>query len=168
MDFEMENSQDHGGLAIQQHQVAADDDVLAIRRRRREFANKFDRRRLDPLAQSRREGAAFNELPFESRRQLVSLGQAGRQMVLMIGVPRAKHFAVVIVVGIILVVVAITMLFLVLSAALRQREAACPRESAHGNCKKVWLHFHGFLLKMRGLEFQVNARAKRRQPGTST
>jgi hypothetical protein len=89
---------------IDQHDVAADELVTAVGRRRRQSPLKVFRATLHLLAETRRQCAPRLKLPFQSRRQLVALGQPGRQMVAMVAIPGPHLVAVAIVVAAVLFV----------------------------------------------------------------
>jgi hypothetical protein len=65
---------DNVGLAIEQNDVAADENVSAIRGRGWKTAFEFAGTGIEPFLQPRRERAVANELLLEARRQLVFLG----------------------------------------------------------------------------------------------
>src|SRR5215472_10435513 len=82
--------------AIQQHHVAANYDVGAVRRRWRQLPFKLHGNRLDSLLQPGRKRAALYKLPFESRRQSVLLGKSRRKGVSVVVVPSSHSVAVMV------------------------------------------------------------------------
>jgi hypothetical protein len=95
----MENARNHEGLAIQQDNVSTDQYMLVIRRRGRQAPLEVLRTGLNLLPQSWRKSATLSKLLFESRRKLLALGEAGRQIsaVLVFVIPLAHDVAVIIV-----------------------------------------------------------------------
>ena len=90
----MENIYDHKRTAIQEHNVSADKDMLAIRRRRRQLPFKIDRNSINPSPQAGRQRAPKFQLPFQSWRQSIPLCETRRQVSPMALVP-AMHNLVV-------------------------------------------------------------------------
>jgi len=86
---------EHGiSLAIHQDDVAADDDVLAVRRRGRQSALQIVGAVIHAVAQPRRQSSARLQLFFQARRQGVALGEPGGQVVPPSAVPIANLLAV--------------------------------------------------------------------------
>src|ERR1700730_16208078 len=88
----MENIHDHKRPAIQEDNVSADKDMLAIRRGQLPF--KIDGNSINPSPQTGRQRAPKFQLPFQSRRQSILVGETGRQVSPMALVP-AMHNLVV-------------------------------------------------------------------------
>jgi hypothetical protein len=104
----MDNVDDEIRPAIQQHDVPANDDMRAIRRRRRQPPFQFFRTRLNALLQSWRERAAAHQLLFQSRRQAISFCKSWREITGMMIVPIAHSFAVAVLIEVFtLIVVAV-------------------------------------------------------------
>ena len=90
----MENIYDHKRPAIQEHNVSADKDMLAIRRRRRQLPFKIDGNSINPSPQTGRQRAPKFQLLFQSRRQAILFCETRRQVSPMALVP-AMHNIVV-------------------------------------------------------------------------
>ena len=76
--LEMKDIQDYVRTAVYQHYVAPDENVGASRGRRGQTLLEFLGNRRHLFSESGRQGSAHAQLPFESRRQLFPLCQAGR------------------------------------------------------------------------------------------
>jgi hypothetical protein len=76
--------------------MPADNHVSAVRWRRRQPLFEVRRAGLNVLLQTRRKCSAANELLFQAGRQLIPLGQSGRQTFAMFRVPMAHFFPVAI------------------------------------------------------------------------
>ena len=98
--------------------MPADEDVLTIWRRWRQYANQFRRARLDAFLQSGRQRSSNNQLPLESRRKSIPLGESGRQMTAMVFVPIPHGITVVITVEIVPVIVVFVAMVFVVSTAV--------------------------------------------------
>jgi len=107
----VKNIHHHKRSPIEQNDVAADHDVLALRRRRGEAALEVLRAAHNLFLQSGRQSAAHYELALESGRQAIALGQAWRQVLIVLAVP-ASHF-VAVVIGIRITTVILSMAFTV-------------------------------------------------------
>jgi len=85
--------------------------------------------------EARRERTASHKLLFQSGRQSISFAKTGRKVVLVILVPTAHGFPVVIVVivfvAIVIVVMFVMTLSLSVSMPLRHRDSACEREDSN-------------------------------------
>ncbi len=132
LQFEMKDVENDVGPPVQQNDVCTDDDMCAIRRRRGQLSCQFRRAGLNFLLQTRRERATTNELPFETGRQLISLGEPGRQIGAMFCIPVAHFFPVAIaIVGVSVIAIVImgasVAFTMPIAAALREGEA-----SGHG------------------------------------
>jgi hypothetical protein len=101
----------HERSAIEQNNVAADHDMLAIRRRRRKMPLQVARTNHNLRSQTRRQRAANHQLALQSRWQPIALGQARRQMVMVLAVAASHLVAVVI--GIRMSVVVFIVVFIV-------------------------------------------------------
>src|ERR1700730_3582839 len=88
----MENIHDHKRPAIQEDNVSADKDMLAIRRGQLPF--KIDGNSINPSPQTGRQRAPKFQLPFQSRRQSILSCETRRQVSAMALVP-AMHNLVV-------------------------------------------------------------------------
>src|ERR1700730_5377032 len=88
----MENIHDHKRPAIQEDNVSADKDMLAIRRGQLPF--KIDGNSINPSPQTGRQRAPKCQLPFQSRRQSILFCETRRQVSPMALVP-AMHNLVV-------------------------------------------------------------------------
>jgi len=101
----MENVHDDIGFAIQQDDMAADQDVLAIGRGRGEPPFQIHGTRLELFLEPWRKFAAAHKLSFQPWRQPVFLGEAWRKVALMFAIPPANVVVTVPVVVLALVVV---------------------------------------------------------------
>jgi hypothetical protein len=90
----MENIYDHKRPAIQEHNVSADKDMLAIRRRRRQLLFKIDGNSINPSPQTGRQRAPKFQLPFQSRRQSILFRETRRQVSPMALVPAVHNLVV--------------------------------------------------------------------------
>jgi hypothetical protein len=107
--LEVENIQHQEAAAVHQYDVPADEEVGGTRGRRRQTHFQFSRARDHLFLQPWREGSAYAELPFQSRRQPIALGEPGREVIALLAIPSAHFVAVVVAV---VVPVAITVLIL--------------------------------------------------------
>ena len=90
----MENIYDHKRPAIQEHNVSANEDMLAIRRRRRQLPFKIDGNSINPSPQTGRQRAPKFQLPFQTGRQSIPLCESRRQVSAMVLVPAMHNFVV--------------------------------------------------------------------------
>jgi len=105
--LEVENVQHHPAPHIQKYEMPADDRVPAIGRWGRQALLEYHGNRLNPVSQARREYPAHSELPFQSGRQLVAFGEAGRQVLAIFLIVSPHFFTVVFGVTMSFVIVAI-------------------------------------------------------------
>ena len=96
VDFEVKDIRDLEARPVEQHQVATDDHVSIVWGRRRQSAFQFGRAGMHLVAKTDGQIAMNHDLALESGRQAVALGQAGREMVVMIVVPATHCIAIVI------------------------------------------------------------------------
>lgn len=127
----MENGLNHIGSAIQQHNVPSNQHISAIRRRRRQTPFQIFRARSDFLLESWRKGAALHKLPFQSRRQTVSLGEPGRKIALMAAIPFADSDTVLIPVIVVSPVVIVSVLVVTLTFSLPVALGQCATSAEH-------------------------------------
>ncbi len=92
--LEVKDIHDDFRVAIPQHNVASNGDAFAIGRRRGKPALKFDGNKDNAAFQAWRKRAAKHKLPLKPRRQAVSLGEARREVSIVIGVPTPKFASV--------------------------------------------------------------------------
>jgi len=78
LELEGENVNDHIRFAVQQNDVAADQDMCAIGWGRRQPTLQLNGSWIQTLLEARRKCSVANELLFESGRQAILLGKAGR------------------------------------------------------------------------------------------
>jgi hypothetical protein len=116
----VEDVHDYICSAIQQNDVSTNQDVRAIRGRRGQPPFKVLGTGLEPFLESWRERATPHKLFFQSRGQLVSLRQARRKIALVLGIPPAHRFAVVILIVFGLVVIALLIVAFSMSLSLSQ------------------------------------------------
>src|SRR5579884_2364156 len=108
VDFEMKDVGDLEIGTVVEHKIAANDHVHEIRRWRRKHYFQLMRARLHPAAQAGRQGSVHNQLPLQSWRKTVALGESGRETVVMLVVPAADVAVVIDVVLVIPVMVFLT------------------------------------------------------------
>jgi hypothetical protein len=116
--LEVEDVHDYIRCAIQQNDVSTNQYVGAIRRRWRQPPFEVFGAGLQSLLKPWRERATSNELFFQSRWQLISLRQARRKMALVLAIPPAHSFAVMVFVIVFTLVVVIVMLIVAFSMSL--------------------------------------------------
>jgi hypothetical protein len=88
---------------------------------------------LEPLLQAWRQRTAAHKLSFQSRWQTISFGEAWREVVLVLVIPSAHSFAVVIFVVALALIVTVAMFFVAFSVSvtLGQREITAEQEESH-------------------------------------
>jgi hypothetical protein len=96
VDFEVENVGDLEVRTIQENQMAADHKVGVIRRRRRKHYLEFLRTRPHLPAEVHGQKSANYQLTLQAGREPVALGQAWREMRVVIVVPGSGGIAIVI------------------------------------------------------------------------
>ena len=128
--LEGENVNDQICFAVQQNDVATDQAVRAIRRRRRQTALQLDRDRIQAFLQARGKGSVANQLFFETGRQAILLGEAWRKTASTFRVPTADCFSIVVVAVRVVVIPAVITVVLVMSLAV-----AMPLTVALGNSR---------------------------------
>ena len=84
---EVENVADLERRAVIHDEVSAHDNVYVVWRRRWQHRFQLMRTGLHSTAQSRRQAAIHDQLPLQTRRQTISLRQAGWQMLVVSTVP---------------------------------------------------------------------------------
>jgi len=94
----MENIYDHKRPAIQEHNVSANKDMLAIRRRRRQLPFKIDGNSINPSPQTGRQRAPKFQLPFQAGRQSIPLCESRRQVSAMALVPAMHNLVIAVIV----------------------------------------------------------------------
>ncbi len=94
----MENIYYHKRPAIQEHNVSADKDMLAIRRRRRQLPFKIDGNSINPSPQTGRQRAPKFQLPFQAGRQSIPLCESRRQVSAMALVPAMHNLVIAVIV----------------------------------------------------------------------
>jgi hypothetical protein len=112
----VEDIEDNRCPAIHEHDMAPDDHVCAVRWRWRQPPFKVERARLNFLLQTWRKCSSANKLLFQAGRQLISLGQSGRQSISMLRIPVPHLFPVAI--PIIVTVIFTTVTFVVFVIAV--------------------------------------------------
>src|ERR1700719_5310471 len=116
--FRVHEVHDHIGPAIQQHDMATDQDVRAIGRGRRQVANQYWRAGLNLLWQSWRQRTAAHQLLFKSRRQAVLLRKAWGKIVGVLAVPVVNIFVVAVVVALIAVSLVVAVLVVAFAVSM--------------------------------------------------
>jgi hypothetical protein len=113
----VENINDDVSSVVQQNNVATNYDVHAVRWWWRQTPLQFFGARLDPFLKTRRKRATTYKLPFQSWRELIFLRQARRKVSLILGIPAADGFFIVVLIVMVgLFVIIITVVFIVASA----------------------------------------------------
>jgi ABC-type multidrug transport system fused ATPase/permease subunit len=95
-DLEVKNIHNQKRSAIEQNNVAADHNVLAIRRRRRKVPLEIVGATHNFFPQSGRQRAPHYELTLKTGRQPITLGQARRQVFVVLAIPASHLVAVVV------------------------------------------------------------------------
>src|ERR1700730_4931496 len=111
----MENIHDHKRPAIQEDNVSADKDMLAIRRGQLPF--KIDGNSINPSPQTGRQRAPKFQLPFQSRRQSILFCETGRQVSAMALVPAMHNLVVADIIPIPMPMVLIAVVFVAVAVA---------------------------------------------------
>src|SRR5579875_684565 len=77
--------------------MSADEDMLAMRRRRRQYPHQIRRARLDASPEPWRQSSANHELPFQPGRQVVASGQSRRQTIgiVALAIPMANGILII-------------------------------------------------------------------------
>jgi hypothetical protein len=119
-DLEVKHIHDEQRFAIEQDNVAADHDVLAIRWRRRKTPLQIFGTTDDSLLQSRRERATHDQLALKTRRQPIAFRQTRRQMFIVLAIPAAHLIAVMIGIGaaVVVAIFIFIVVFIVASAMI--------------------------------------------------
>ena len=86
---QMEDVADLKGGAVVHHEVAADNNVYVVWRRRRKHCFQLARARLHLFLQARRQSSIHDQLALESGRETIAFGQARGQMIVVTAVPVA-------------------------------------------------------------------------------
>jgi hypothetical protein len=94
--------------AIHEHQISANNHVHIIRRRWREHDFKFVRARVHLHSQIRCQRSTYDQLSFQSRRQVIAFGKSGRKMRIVNAVPAAGGVPIMIIVAVVIVAPAIS------------------------------------------------------------
>ena len=94
--FKVENINDDVSSVIQQNDVATNFDVHAVRWWRRQTSFQFHWAGLNTLLEPWRQRTAPDKLLFQSWRELIFLRQARRKVPLILGIPGADRFFIVI------------------------------------------------------------------------
>jgi hypothetical protein len=117
--LEVKNIHDDVRAAIDQHDVASDQDMRASHRRRRQTALELLGTGHHFLAQAWRQGSTHSQLLFESGRQLIPFGQAGREVIVAIVVVIPTPHVVAVVVGVVVsIAIPIVVVAVVLSVSM--------------------------------------------------
>lgn len=106
--------------AIEQDHVAADDYMLALRRRRRQASHEIVGTAHNLFSQARGQRSSHHQLALEARWEPIALGQPRRKMPVVLVVPAAHLIPVVIGVGVaaVVLVVAVTVLVIIVTVVL--------------------------------------------------
>jgi len=114
----VEDVDDYVRFAVEKHDVAADEHVRAVRRGWRQTPFQFLGAGVHTLLQTRGKRAAYDQLLFQTGRKLVPLGEPGREMAFVLGVPAADLLLVVLVVVVVAIVVADRLLMFIVALAV--------------------------------------------------
>jgi hypothetical protein len=147
--LKMKDVHNYIGSAIQQNNVSANQHMRAIGRWRRQPPFQILGTRLKAFLEPRRECAAPRKLLFQTRGQLVSFGKSGRKIVLMVIIPFAHGFTVVVLIKIFALVVCVSMFIVPLSMAvsvtLGKSEIANEHEYPQRAGEHPFCRFHSLL-----------------------
>jgi hypothetical protein len=94
--LKVENIHDQKRPSVQKDYMSTDQNVLATGRRRGQAAFQVVGTMVELLAQTGWKRAAHNKLSLQARRQLITFGEAGRKVVMVLTVP-ATHLVTIMV-----------------------------------------------------------------------
>jgi hypothetical protein len=94
--FEVKDIHDQVGTAVPYDDVCANRDTVTIRGWRRQTALEVHGNRADITLQFRSHVTTNYELPFQAWRKPIFLGQAGRKVAVVCGIPAANFVTVVV------------------------------------------------------------------------
>src|SRR5713101_6284951 len=114
----MENIYYHKRPAIQEHNVSADKDMLAIRRRRRQLPFKIDGNSINPSPQTGRQRAPKFQLPFQAGRQSIPLCESRRQVSAMALVPAMHNLVIAVIIPMPMALMAVLFVTVALSIVI--------------------------------------------------
>ena len=118
--FKAENINDDVSTVIQQNNVAANFDVHAVRWWRRQTSFQSHWAGLNTLLEPWRQRTARDKLLFQSWREPIFLSQARRKVPLILGIPGADRFFIVMLIVMVgMLVIVITVVFSVTILCLR-------------------------------------------------
>src|SRR5882762_9178779 len=155
--FHVHEVHHHIGPAVQQHNVATDQDVRTIGRRRRQVANQLGRARMNLLFQPGRQRSAAHQLLFESWWQTVFLREARGKIVAVSVVPVVNFLVMPVIVIAVITPVVVPMFILVmafsmsmaLTVALRKRVLAKKQAARERSANHPFCQLHSSLLENR-------------------
>src|SRR4029079_7789405 len=105
LQLKVEHVQNKESLAVDQHNVSANDGLHISGRRRREILHNLGWAGMHLAAQSGRERSPHDQLTLKSRRQAVAFRQPGRQMVVVRTIPAVQVAIVIAVMAAILIAI---------------------------------------------------------------
>jgi hypothetical protein len=112
--FKVENINDDVSSVVQQNNVATNYDVHAVRWWRRQTSFQFHWAGLDTLLEPGRQRIVPDKLFFQSWRELIFLRQDRRKVSLILGIPAADGFFIVMFIVMVgMLVIIITVVFIV-------------------------------------------------------
>src|SRR6266403_38484 len=114
----MENIYYHKRPAIQEHNVSANKDMLAIRWRRRQLPFKIDGNSINPPPETGRQRAPKFQLPFQARRQSIPLRESRRQVSPMALVPAMHNLVIAVTISLAMPFMAVLFVAVTLSIVI--------------------------------------------------
>jgi hypothetical protein len=155
--FDVKDVDNQVCFAIQQDDVATDQDVSTVRRRRRKAAFQFFRAGIHALLEPWRKRASANKLFFQARRELILLCQAGREMSIALHVPPMNRLLImrgVVVIRIVIVMLVVPFAVAVaiavpvpMTVALGESGTADEEQNPEKASEDPFRYFHRSLLK---------------------
>ena len=97
LELQVKYIHDQEGSAVQENDVASDESVFALRRRRRQFPLQFYRDDINPRSQARWQRPSHLKLPLQSWRQTIAIGKSPRQILSMFVVPDVHELVITII-----------------------------------------------------------------------
>jgi hypothetical protein len=160
----VENINDDVSSVVQQNNVATNYDVHAVRWWRRQTSFEFHWAGLDTFLEPWGQRTVPDKLLFQSWRELIFLRQARRKVSLILGIPAADDFFIVMLIVMVgMLVIIITVVFIVTFAVfvaiilcLGRCGICADQEHAQCPCDHPLHKFHSLLLKKTAV-FERNA-----------
>jgi len=138
-DFQVKHIHYQERSAVEQNDMPANQDMLAIRRRRRQMPLQVPGTNHNLRSQPGRQSATHHQLALQPRWQAITLGQTWRQVLIVFAVPAAHLVAIVVGIGmsIMILIVASTVLpavlvvdaiFLIVTVSMVLSDRNCRRQ----------------------------------------